>query len=337
MTDRFNPGYALLVGVGATANPNLSLPVTVKDVQAVQGILTDVNLCAYHSDRVRLLHDGEATREAILAGLDWLNEQAIRDPEATIVFYYSGHGVFNLSEQIYYLIPHDFDRQSIAQTSLSATMLAEKLGEIAAKRLWAIVDSCHAEGMTRAKDGLPADFLATALPKGTIDDLKRGEGRAVFASSRGNQQSWVLPDNSLSLYTHHLIEALRGAANQAGDRYVTLGNIQTHLGKTVSESALRLCQAEQTPFFETATEDFPVALLRGGKGLSGDRSQPDLQRIMTDAEVATPALKMAQRSLAILEEQVAGFGKLQVPAHLRLDLEEKRKEVAELEKRVRNQ
>jgi len=26
---------------------------------------------------------------------------------------------------------------------------------------------------------------------------------------------------------------------------------------------------EQTPFFDTATEDFPVALLRGGKGLSG--------------------------------------------------------------------
>ena len=41
----------------------------------------------------------------------------------------------------------------------------------------------------------------------------------------------------------------------------------SHLGKAVPESALALCEAEQTPFFDTATEDFPVALLLGGKGL----------------------------------------------------------------------
>ena len=40
-----------------------------------------------------------------------------------------------------------------------------------------------------------------------------------------------------------------------------------HLGKTVPESAQKLCQARQTPFFDTATEDFPVSVLRGGKGL----------------------------------------------------------------------
>jgi hypothetical protein len=48
---------------------------------------------------------------------------------------------------------------------------------------------------------------------------------------------------------------------------VRLSNLMNHLGKTVLESARQLCQAEQTPFFDTATEDFPVAMLRGGKGL----------------------------------------------------------------------
>ena len=35
----------------------------------------------------------------------------------------------------------------------------------------------------------------------------------------------------------------------------------------VPDSARKLCQAEQTPFFSTAAEDFSVAVLRGGKGL----------------------------------------------------------------------
>jgi hypothetical protein len=76
--------------------------------------------------------------------------------------------------------------------------LTEKLRAIKAKRLWVIIDSCHAEGMATAKD-LPADLLPTALPKGVVDALKQGEGRAVFTSSRGNQTSWVRPDNMLSL------------------------------------------------------------------------------------------------------------------------------------------
>ena len=63
---------------------------------------------------------------------------------------------------------------------------------------------------------------------------------------------------------------------------------------------------------------------------------PELSKVMTDQEVVTPALAMARRTLAILEEQAAGFGKLQIPTHLRIELEEKRREVAELEARLRD-
>jgi hypothetical protein len=44
-----------------------------------------------------------------------------------------------------------------------------------------------------------------------------------------------------------------------------------------------------------------------------------------------PALKMARRALNILEERAAGFGKLHLPTHLQIELEEKRREVAALE------
>jgi hypothetical protein len=71
----------------------------------------------------------------------------------------------------------------------------------------------------------------------------------------------------MSIYTYHLIEALQGAGNQPGDKTVHVSNLMNHLGKAVPESARQLRQAEQTPFFDTAAEDFAVAVLRGGKGL----------------------------------------------------------------------
>lgn len=142
------------------------------------------------------------------------------------------------------------------------------------KRLLVIIDSCYAQGMTSSKEGannrstLPKGFTQTALPKNIIDELKQGTGRVVFTSSIGNQSSWVRPDGKMSVYTYHLLEALQGAANQPGDKVVRVSHLMNYLGKTVPESARDLCKAEQKPFFDFATEDFPVALLHGGKGLA---------------------------------------------------------------------
>ncbi len=49
-----------------------------------------------------------------------------------------------------------------------------------------------------------------------------------------------------------------------------VSHLMNYLGKTVPETARDLCKAEQTPFFDFATEDFPVALLQGGKGLTSE-------------------------------------------------------------------
>ena len=43
MSALFSHGYALLIGVGDSQYPKLSLPVTVKDTQAIYGALTDRN------------------------------------------------------------------------------------------------------------------------------------------------------------------------------------------------------------------------------------------------------------------------------------------------------
>jgi len=276
MSQAFAHGYALLVGVGASSYPKWSLPVTVKDVQVIHAILTDSNLCAYPNDNqhVRLLHDSGATRDAILDGLSWLKAQADADTEATVLIYYSGHGGLSQTSDQYYLLPHDVKPSDISGSALAATTLIANLREIMARRLLVFIDSCYAEGMATAKDTsvleLSRDFVEAALPKSLVDDLKQGEGRAVFTSSRGKQRSWIRPDGTMSIYTYHLIEALQGAGNHPGDTVVRLSNLMNHLSQAVPVNARNLCQAEQTPFFDTATEDFPVARLRGGKGLPSE-------------------------------------------------------------------
>ncbi len=72
-----------------------------------------------------------------------------------------------------------------------------------------------------------------------------------------------------------------------------------------------------------------------GDGAQVIQSAPAEQPLADDREALERALRRARRALAILEEQVAGFGALHVPAHLQIELEEKREEVARLEARLR--
>jgi uncharacterized caspase-like protein len=302
MPSHFEHGYALLVGVGSCAYSKWSLPVTVKDVQALRTILTDMNLCAYPNEHhIKLLHDAGATRHAILDGLAWLAQQAAVDPEATIILYYSGHGWLDSSTQQYYLISHDVEPYDIRGTALAAQDFTTALRKIPARRLLVFIDSCHAEGMATAKDipgiKLPPGFAQTALPKRILGDLKQGSGRAIFTSCRSNQLSWVRPDGALSLYTYHLIEAMQGAGNRPRDAVIRVSNLMNHVSQAVPDSAYTLCGAEQTPFFDTATEDFAVAMLRGGKGLPSEGWEAVRQEAADTTDRVTQAI--GTRSVAI--------------------------------------
>jgi len=271
MTEAFSHGYALLIGVGTTAYAPWALPVTVKDVTALKQLLVDPNLCGYPetAEHLRVLTDAAATRAGILAGLTWLQAQVAADPQATALVYYSGHGWVDSTTSAYYLVPHEGDPATMAASFLAASAFTAALRDLQPKRLLVFMDCCHAAGMAdKSLDKtFPGGGQSASFPKGLTATLAQGQGRAIFASSRGTEPSQYRPDERLSIYTEHLLEALQGAGNKPGETRVTVGNLMTHLGRTVGASAWRLRHAVQTPVFKFETEDFPVALLRGGKGL----------------------------------------------------------------------
>lgn len=312
MVNSFDRGYALLIGVGECVYPKWSLPVTVKDITAVKEILVDPNLCAYPDDdgHIRMLCNDLATREEILAGLQWLKESADRDPEATIVVYYSGHGWSNPTDGSYYLIPHDVDTMDFPNSALAGGEFTKALQSIKSQKLLVILDCCHAEGIASAKgdanefklpDGsnfkLPSGLIP-ASAKGQFSTLAEGKGIAILSSSDNNQLSWIRKDKTCSVFTYHLINALRGAGNQPGDSEVTVMNLIDYLGKKVPETAKTEHQADQKPQSEfKGSNHFPIALLCGGKGLpAGGFSEVGVSPPQSPSSVTTASGK---RSIAI--------------------------------------
>ncbi|MEM7333493.1 MAG: caspase family protein [Chloroflexota bacterium] len=280
MAEEFNHGYALLIGVGEAAYKPLSLPVTVRDTQAIYATLTDPELCAYPNDKdhIRVLNNEKATHDAIMDGLSWLKEKAEVDRESTVFIYYSGHGWFNKTDGGFYLLQHDVKPSKLAATALSAESFTTALRQIHAERLLVVIDSCHAAGMATSKDAEASqldaelaeefdEFQRLSPSKDVIDAFKQGKGRVVFTSSGGAQKSWVRTDRSYSVYTYHFLEALQGANNKPRDTDVKVSNLMNYLSRAVPESARTFLTKEQTPQFDMTGGDFVIAKLHGGKGL----------------------------------------------------------------------
>lgn len=270
MTKVFSQAFALLIGVNSTTDPRLRLLVAARDVEALSRVLCDPEQCGYPSEHVRVLTGELASRQEILNGLAWLNTCAENESGATVLIYYSGHGARTDSGR-YFLVPRETRLDDLEGTALASEQLVRAWNAIPAARLLVFLDCCHAAGAAEAKDAAAEDassFRTASVPEDLLEQLHRGEGRAVFASCRAGEKSFVRPDRHLSIFTDHLLEAFKGAANLAGDANVKISHLMGHLSKSVPLSAQSSYRASQTPYFLHATEDFAVALLRGGKGLS---------------------------------------------------------------------
>ncbi len=270
--DGLKNAHALLIGVGQCEYSAWSLPVASRDARELRKVLADPDLCAYPPDRIRILSDQAASRDGILAALDQLAAAAAADPGATVLVYYSGHGWRHAGGDgdRFFLVPHDVKPHELTTSALPAEDFVRGLRKLESRRVLVMIDTCHASGMADAKDpvveSIPEGFAQEPLPKALTEQLGTGEGRAVFLSCGEQQKSWILPGDSLSIFTRHLLAALEGAGNAAGDRLVKVSSLMGHLGEAVPESANEIGR-EQTPVFKFEAQDFPVALIRGGKGL----------------------------------------------------------------------
>lgn len=278
--------YALVVGVGEYQHKEWSIPVASRDAEAVAEVLGNPTRCGYPAaSNIWLLRDDEATKAGILDGLAWLEGRARKQPDATVLVYYSGHGWTEdrgAGEQSF-LIGHDTDPERIAYTALPAEAFIEGLRSIQSSRLLVLLDTCHAANMAEAKD--PASKVLLWTPQGfrdqgpgeqltqqlTSKDVvaplheDNGSGRAVLTSCAGEQKSWFVPGDRLSFFTQHLIEALEGAANPPDDDLVCVSDVMGWVSKKVTVSAAAIGK-HQTPIHKIEGTDFAVARVSRGRG-----------------------------------------------------------------------
>jgi hypothetical protein len=254
--------HALVIGIAAYQHvPPLPSTVT-NDAHDVHSLLVDPRRAGYPAEQTHLLLDGEATRHNIVQALARLAERA--DPDSSVLVYLSSHGgrVESGPHAGEYILAVDTvpdTPATLAGTAISGAQLTEALAAIPARKVLVVFDCCHAGGIGQPKDA-SAPVVKQGLPESYYEALVAGRGRAILASSRSTEYSWVLPGAANSLFTAHLLAGLEGGV-ASEDGLIRVFDLFEYLQPKVT-----LDQAQQHPVFKAELEEnFPVALYLGGQ------------------------------------------------------------------------
>lgn len=261
-TSNFPNGHALIIAISSYKEVNPLPPEISNDAHAIMAVLTDPEYCGYDPKNITLLLNEQATLGAIRHELDLL---ASRSSSAdTVCIYFSGHGtnLGNIIDPISALVPVDCEPSNILNTVLMEEEFSAALTKIKAKRLLIFIDACHSGGAGSLK--LIGDNLSANLgfSDKTLGRLAQGTGRVIIASSRASETSLILHGARNSLFTEHLVSALKGAAYTQGDGLIRVFDVFNH----VSEKVQAAVPGKQHPIFKASDleDNFPIALDRGG-------------------------------------------------------------------------
>jgi uncharacterized caspase-like protein len=131
------------------------------------------------------------------------------------VIFFSGHGAQRIGgfEPGEYLCPVEADWYNLRATAISDQEFTTALRAIRAGRLLVLLDACHAGGVGQPRD--VEGELRAGLSDAAYAQMA-GQGRVVIASCKPDEVSWELPGMRNGLFTHYLLEGLRGAAAGPG-------------------------------------------------------------------------------------------------------------------------
>jgi hypothetical protein len=245
--------YALVVGVSRYNDPSLALGLAAKDAADFAALLAHQTGGLYPAVEVKLLTDEQATKDAVLDGLEWL-EKKVTSRDVAMLFL-AGHGVTDERNGFFFL-PRDADPTKLRSTAVQGNDIQDKLASIPGKVV-AFLDTCHATavaGGTRRRGAVDITAVVNEL-------AANDRGAVVFASSTGREVSQENAAWDNGAFT----AALRAALETGGADLVKDGKITTsELGLFVVEHVKKLTGSSQHPVMQRppTIPDFTIALAR---------------------------------------------------------------------------
>ncbi len=219
---------ALLIGVSEYEPGLTALPSALRDVEAMCGVLSQVEVGGF--DQVSILKNPDPLEMQIEIQKTFSSNCKKND---LVLLFFSGHGVKDDRGHLYLttrLTRKTGQGDLVKGTAVSAQFIHNLMDDCRSRRQIIILDCCFSGAFAA---GL------SAKDDGSIDIKTQlgNEGRVILTSSTSTQYSFEQKDAELSIYTRYLVEGLEsGVADQDRDGMVSVADLHAYAKERVQDS-----------------------------------------------------------------------------------------------------
>ncbi|MBI4545731.1 MAG: caspase family protein [Gemmatimonadetes bacterium] len=252
--------WAVVIGVSDYKDPAIpDLRYADEDARAVYDFLRspEAGLGGIPAENILLLLDQQATARSIRSALLTFLKQSTEDD--VIFIYLAGHGMPDPQRlNDLYILAYDTELADLAATGVPMEDINQAITKAYARSKILFTDACHSAGVgaggSRAVNinqinGLFLDAMSTS-----------SGGFVAFTASEAAQLSQEGAEwgGGHGVYTHFLLEGLRGDADEDKDYIVTLGELMEYTRDRVR----RATRNAQIPTISLTTYDryWPMAI-----------------------------------------------------------------------------
>ncbi|MDX6770339.1 MAG: caspase family protein [Elusimicrobiota bacterium] len=221
---------AVIVGIESYSDIASKAPYGERDADAFKA---HVRALGVPERNIALLKGSKAGRASLVKNLEqWLPRLAKAD--SRVYFYFSGHGAPDVKSGQAYLVPWDGDPNFLESTAYPVAQLYRKLGELPARQVLVVLDSCFSGAGGRSVLASGARPLVAKIVTGAVPAKV-----TVLAASASDEISGSLDDKGHGAFTYFLLQGL-----DAGK--TTPKALADYLIPRVQDEARRL-NRDQTP------------------------------------------------------------------------------------------
>lgn len=180
----------------------------------------------------------DATYGSIITAVEKMKSIAdAYEGEASVIFYYAGHGFPDDKQQTAYLLPIDGDASSITTTGYSLAKLYKEIASLKLKSSVVFLDACFSGA--KREDQMLASSRGVAIK--VKEEAPQGK-MVVFSASQGDETAHQMEDKHHGLFTYFLLKEL-----QATQGDVDLGTLTDFVTKHVKRQSVVINNKKQTP------------------------------------------------------------------------------------------
>jgi len=323
--------HAVIIGINKYQDDKIpDLNFARADAEGIYQTLIDPELGRLPSANVILLLDEEATQRNIRSAIG--TKLPRRAGENDVVYiYYAGHGSPVIDPKSRsrdgmekYLVPADAELDDLFATGVSMNEIQTFFNRLESKQVLFFIDSCYS-GEAGGRSFQNSAFRGRHILSTDFLEELAGEGRLVITACDVNEVSLEAAHLGHGLFTHYLMEGVKGIADKDRDGAVSVHELYEYVYENVSQHARKL-GGSMHPIQKGSIKGKIVLTQYETEAQKQAKALHLQAQSLFDAEKFDAAYKLWQAVLKLVpEHEPANFGMAMIQGIREKAREEKRK------------